>query len=178
MLELNLLPPEEKIESSLKWKYFVIRTFILLNLTTTLIVAIVLFAAKLALIHELERVKSQSILVKDTYQKINKEIKNFNKKLEFIDSMQKDFIPWSQILYSFFTNHLSANNIKIRTIEFDTSNHTFTLNGIAPTRNDLISLRDSLNKSNLIENLDIPLSYLLKKENIEFNLSATFKLNK
>ncbi len=178
MLELNLLPPEEKIESSFKWKYFVIKNFILLNLTTTLVVAIVLFAAKLALIHELEQVKSQSILVKDTYQKINKEIKIFNKKLEFINSMQKDFIPWSQILYPFFTENILANNITIKTIEFDTINNTFTLNGIAPTRNDLIALRESLNKNKLIENLDIPLSYLLKKENIEFNLSATFKLNK
>ncbi len=178
MLKLNLLPPEEKIESSLKWKYFVIKNFILLNLTTTLVVAIVLFAAKLALIHELERVKSQAILVKDTYQKINKEINNFNKKLGFISSMQNDFIPWSQILYSFFTNHFTDNNITIKTIEFDTINNTFTMSGIAATRNDLIALRDSLNKSELIENLDIPLSYLLKKENIEFNLSATFKLKK
>ena len=175
-LSLNLLPNREKTESSLKWRYFVIKNFILLNLTVTIAVALVLVGAKLALVHELEQAKKQSFLVQGAFKKINKEISFFNKKLAFIESVQKEFVLWPPIIYDFLDKEIRTNNISIREIKFDTNDNTLTINGVAPTRNDLIALRDSLKKNKMLENVDVPLVYLLKKRNINFNLTASFKL--
>ena len=52
------------------------------------------------------------------------------------------------------------------------NDYTITLNGTAANREALLLLQKNLNESGCFQNADVPLSNMLVKENIDFQLNA------
>jgi hypothetical protein len=99
-------------------------------------------------------------------------IKNLNQKLESVNqilqnrsqtsltiSQLSQFIPQSIIISSFSLNHTT---------------NRFSLHGFAPTRQDLITLKNQLPQHPHFSEIKLPLSSLEKTQNINFSLSGTY----
>ncbi len=170
MLDLNLLSPSEKTESYLLWKYNIIKNFILIILTVSFVISLVLFASKIILMKRFAEVELQSESINISHQNINNKVNAYNKKLQNIFNMQTEFIPWSKTLNTI--NQLLVENVIIERMELNINENSFLLSGFAYTREDLLNLQESLKKCDLLENISLPLRTLLKKDNINFTLTA------
>ena len=87
-------------------------------------------------------------------------LSEISKKINRLNEMQEDFIPWSNLLL--FVAKNSPTNIKYNQITIDKETASLTLKGFASAREDLIKLRDILEKSDIITELDFPVSNILK----------------
>lgn len=170
MLALNLLSPQEKMESSLKWHYLIIKNVILWILILTAVISAVLLGAKLILVSKLDEAKKQAQLVKMEHVDINKKISSINKQVLQINNIQKEFIPWSDMLFQL--NQLIPEGIAVSNMELDLPTEKITIKGDADRRETLLALKDAFEKSPLIRSVNIPLEYLLKKYDISFTLTA------
>lgn len=103
--------------------------------------------------------------------KRNAEIKDINALVGRIDSIQREYILWTPVIYSIVEK--IPPQIKLTSLKLDRSNNTYILSGVAPTRNDLLLFRDEFSKLPQIKTVDIPLSQLTARTNISFTLTAT-----
>jgi len=170
MIELNLLPPQEKTAAYLMWKYVIIKNIILIILVLTFVISGVLFGAKLILLNKFAEVQRQAEAINITHQKINTEVTNYNKQIRTLDKIQTDYTSWPELLYNI--NKSITPGITLSQIEIDISQKLLTLNGVANTRNDLLGLKDSLEKCKLTKEIVLPLNTLLKKQNVDFSISV------
>lgn len=100
------------------------------------------------------------------------EINQFNSKIAIIKA-----IPFaSSIKPSYIEKIISFadQNITLKEIAIDT-NHSVKIKGIAKSRNDLIIFKDKLNASNLLNPINLPISALEKKENVDFELGSSIQ---
>lgn len=175
MPALNLLSPTEKTAASLLWKYLIIKNVILIILTLSFVISLVLFGAKLVLLQKLTEVQAQTEIINITQAKINEKIIFYNNKIKAISRIQSEFIPWSEVLYKF--NSLVTAGIHLQRAEFNSSENKIVIVGLAATRDDLLAFQDALHNCPLIKNVNLPLNTLLKKQNVNFNLSADLEIN-
>jgi len=96
-------------------------------------------------------------------------------KIDRLDKMQDNFIPWSNLLLSIAED--TPSEINYNQITINKADSSLLLKGFAPTREDLIKLRDSLKKNNFILELNFPVSNMLKKENINFDINTKINID-
>jgi len=96
-------------------------------------------------------------------------------KIDRLDKMQDDFIPWSNLLLSIAEN--TPNEISYSQITMNKTDSSLLLKGFAPTREGLIKLRDYLKNNNFISELNFPVSNMLKKENINFDINTKINID-
>ncbi len=104
------------------------------------------------------------------------EITKINTSLGNLDQIQQDYIVWSKILLEF--SELIPKGTKLNNLNINAKTSTFKMEGFSFTRKDLLQLQENLNKSNLIVEVEAPLSNLLKSENIDFKFSGKIDLSK
>jgi len=139
-------------------------------LTLSIVIAIVLFGAKLVLMQKLTEVKVQTELTNISQNKINEKINFYNDEIKTIDQIQKNYVVWSDILYLF--NQLITAGVTLQKTNFDSNENMITVSGIADTRDDLLNFKNNLESCELMANITLPLNTLLKKQNIDFTITA------
>ena len=105
---------------------------------------------------------------------IDAQIKEINSRLAFIKQIQDDHINWPQFLIYFY--NLITENVSLTNLSFDNTELSVTMNGVAADRDDLINFEDNFNASPAFTDIDIPFSSLLEKENIKFEIVATYEI--
>jgi Tfp pilus assembly protein PilN len=70
---------------------------------------------------------------------------------------------------------ITPNSISYNQIKFFFQQKTIELSGTAKTRNDLLSLKNSLEKAGWIKKINLPMDNLVDKENNQFQI--TIELN-
>lgn len=171
MIELNLLPIEEKINSSLIWKYVIIKTTITIILTLSLVISGVLFGAKLLLLQKFKDVERQALAINIAHQRINEKVNNYNRQIRILDEIQKNYINWPLFLYNL--NEKITAGVFLNKMEIDMLEKKISIDGISNTREDLLKLKASLEECDLIGEISLPLNTLLKKQNIDFSITGT-----
>lgn len=170
MLSLNLLSPQEKTASLLLWKYVIVKNVIMIVLTLSAVISIVLFGAKLVLIQKSAEVQAQTELTNITQNKINQKIDFYNNQIKTINQIQENYVAWPDLLYLF--NQLITEGINLQKTNFDINENMITITGIADTRDNLLNFKNSLERCELITNITLPLNTLLKKQDINFTITA------
>ncbi len=170
MIELNLLPYKEKINSSLLWKYVMAKTIIVIILTLSFVISAVLFGAKLILLKQFAVVQEQSKVVNITHQKINERVNAYNRQIRLLNDIQNEYYIWPETLFN--VNQAISQGIHLQRLTINLSEKSLTFEGIANTREDLLNFKTSLEKCNLVSEINIPLNTLLKKQNIDFNING------
>jgi len=170
MLSLNLLSPQEKTASLLLWKYLIIKNVIMIVLTLSIVIAVVLFGAKLVLMQKLAEVQIQTELTNISQNKINQKINFYNDQIKTIEQIQKNYVVWSDLLYLF--NRLITEGITLQKTNFDINENMITVSGIADTRDNLLNFKNNLESCELMTNVTLPLNTLLKKQDIDFTITA------
>ena len=176
-ISINLLPKNKKddIERTKRFKSILGWEFIIL-----LILA--LFFAFLFGINYLIKVNMQistnadsNDLSGDQYTVIKKYESKFldiNNQLAAIAKVDKDQLYWSELFLRL--NRATPDHIEITTLS--TKDYAVFLVGKAATREDLLAYKEKLVGEGCFSNVILPLSNLVSKENIDFQLD--FKVDK
>ncbi len=103
----------------------------------------------------------------------NNKIKKINNVLEKMTELQKTHTLWTSIMEDF--TRVIPKEITLTSLNINELSGNYQLSGTAPTRDDLLKLKASLESLEYIEPVEIPLSLLTQKEDISFSLTAKLK---
>ncbi|MBT4277661.1 hypothetical protein HOD96_02865 [Candidatus Falkowbacteria bacterium] len=175
MITLDLFPKKEKKRLNFKRYYFLIQRISILFSAVAVLTSIVLFASKYIIKYDLDNITEQSATIVKSYKDLNQDIKNSNIQLKRLHNIQKENIEFSQILLKItdlIPKEITINSLSLN-IEGDNVKKkilSFSLKGVAETRDDLIVFKDSLNSNDFIETVEFPITNLLKQESVEFEI--------
>lgn len=99
------------------------------------------------------------------------EIKDVNAKISEIEKIQSGQLKWSKFFQK-FNGHVDKG-IEIESLA--TKNYTITLAGKSQSRDKLISFKENLEKEECFTDVSLPLSNLVAKENIDFQMDFKIK---
>lgn len=168
IITLNLIPPQQKKELKLLQTYHYLKNLIFLALIGTILIAVILLIAKIILQNNFNKTINQTYLAVGLAKFSNLEIKKFNQDLKELKEIQKQYFPWLNFFLSL--SKIVPEEITLQKLNLD-DKATVQIKGVAKTRSDLLKFKDNLEKSNLFDKFTIPLEFLLKKENVEFDLN-------
>ncbi|EKE14285.1 MAG: hypothetical protein ACD_12C00591G0005 [uncultured bacterium] len=175
MADLNLLPPQKKEEIIGLSDYFNIQT-IVFKIGLLLIITIIILLGNKYILNQSVNNTQEEILTIQTVNKgksetsLDEAIKEFNQKLKTIDEIQQKNINWPLFLDKF--SKLIPSNINIQAMDFNSTNNTFNINGVARDRETLLGLQKNLKESELFSEVQSPVSNLLKKEDVNFTFNG------
>lgn len=176
MIKLNLIPSAKKEEIK-KAYYF----RLVLKWGLEILLIFVVFVAMLISINYILKItlnsNAESVIAKnyDQYKEIIKydqEIQNINSQINGTEKIQKGQIHWSKFFEKI--NGQFSNKIEIKKII--ASNYSVLLSGMADNRDDLIQFKGNLEKESCFSEINLPLSNLVEKVNVEFQID--FKIKK
>lgn len=168
---LNLLPEEKKLEirRSKKLKLIIWQEFILLFIVVFFIG--MLASTNLILNVELGGVEAAANLEKsqDKYKEIEShegEFSQVNSKIKMLAMLDRGHLRWTNVLRAL--DAVVADEIMLS--ELATEDLQVTLIGKAKTRDDLLKFKEDIEKSDCFADAKIPLSDLVQKEDVEFQV--------
>lgn len=166
---LNLLPPTVKENVRLMRLYIVLKNSIIGLLMIAIFVATVLLIAKVILQNTFNEIVAQTTITNTVDRVFNKDITRFNNRLTALEEAQKKFAPHSQTLAKVFAQ--IPSNIVLSDISI-VDNKLFII-GNAATRDNLLAFQSAIDSLEFIDELTIPLEFLLSREDINFTAQAT-----
>lgn len=104
-------------------------------------------------------------------------VKDINKKIVLVENFEKNkFLPSVKIINAILLR--KSSDIKIIQILYENNGvvgvgKKISITGIAPSRETLLSFRETLEGSPTFKNVNLPISNFVKGSNINFNLSLT-----
>lgn len=177
MLKLNLLPPEEK--NSLKAEEFQrwISFYGLSFLGMLFIFIALLMAGWFFILIQLNSISANLESSKSSFQTQGLKdqeslINNINSQLTAINEVQKKQISFASVINEIAG--LIPTGVTLSGLSVN-ENLQVSLSGFAPQRNQIIRLKESLEKSLYFRNINNPLSNLTKQADIDFSLR--FEIN-
>lgn len=177
MLTLNLLPDYQKKEIRLE---YIFRKTLFLGAGIIVILGIfILFAFSIKLIlqnkfEELEKKTETEFVTAELSQIKEKEevLNEFNRLLSTIKEISELKVHWSQVLIKLAED--IPEEVTLSQIIVDKKGK-ITLTGFSPTREKLLSIKDTLETSPQFTDIYSPRSNLIKKEDIDFFFSFKLK---
>ena len=101
---------------------------------------------------------------------LNRDILNLNKRLGALEEISSKSSFWSEVILEIVTR--TPPQISYRSLNLlDTG--TIQLSGTAKTRDELMNFKKALESSAYIAKTDLPLQYLVKTQDNDFNLEIT-----
>jgi len=176
-IKLNLIPPQKK--EAIKrahWLRLVSKWEIEFVLLLVFFIA-VLVSMNLILKVNMEMEANDTSLAEKNNYKYNQikeydsEIVDVNKQIVNVRNLQANQLYWSNLLLKL--NSKVVNGIEI--VSLVTKEYDLILNGKADTRDNLIIFKDSLVQDDCFSGVDLPLSNLVSKDNVEFQISFSIK---
>lgn len=170
MTSLNLLPPEKKKICSkhliVSYVYFIISW----ALIAFCIFSILLLFVKLIIQNRFNATIEQSAFLTTEYGELNNQIFAVNKKIDFLDKLQNDFVIWSPNLEKLFNS--TPIGIELSSININYTSKDIKISGYAQTRDALLQFKENLKNSDVLKSVDLALKDLLKSTNIQFTINA------
>lgn len=177
---LNLLPPEEKD----KLRRFRVSRFVFsycLALTALFIIFVVLLwlltaALKWNLNVVEKRIDSERKLTQtQEVGDLEKKIIAANDVFSLAASTERQRTESARAIADFVS--LVPSGITLKTLKFDVAGGRFDVEGEAGIRNDFIGFEEAIKSAGAYDNLDSPISNLLKQADFSFRLSFSLKKN-
>ena len=176
-IKLNLIPPQKKEEIIrannyrlfLKWGIDLFGIFAIFIAMLLSIYYIVNINLNMATESYLTSTKNN-----DQYNEIEKyelEINAVNGKIAQIEKLQGGQLNWSKFFQKFNDHYSSEIEIK----GLATRNYSIALIGAAKTRDSLISFKESLAADTCFSDVNLPLSNLVSKEDVDFQIDFKIK---
>ena len=173
---LDLLPEDRKKEISRKKRFRIVAKQGFLFTTP-----IFLFIAILASINLILKTQNdgmeQALLIgggQDKYHNLKfyeDEFRSINEKVRNINMFQEKHLKWSNAL----AHLLEVIPDGVTVTDLSSNNHQIFLVGKAREREILISFRDSMGQSECFEGVNVPLSNLVTKADIDFQMDFLIK---
>lgn len=170
MHSLNLLSPKykEKLKSA---EILSLARFVTISLLIfSLILTAIFYAAKIILQNNNNDLNERLSFVDTKNRWINDEIDIYNEKLKVVNDIQKKFVSWSYIILEL--NKSIPEGVTIKSMTLDKISETFALQGIADQREYFMLMEKNLKKNPLFREINSPLTNILVKTDVEFQLSG------
>jgi hypothetical protein len=173
MIYLNLVSPQQQKVLKYKTIFYYIENFLGLLVFVTILLSTILIpinASLGTLIQETDKVEKTN---SDSLKTITEKIDIFNQKVINLDKIQSLQYDWVQ----FFSKIDKAvtSDIYLSELNAKSTDHQFSLKGWTNNRDSFINFKTALINTGIFSNLNTPITDLLKKENIEFNLQGNFQ---
>lgn len=176
-IKLNLIPPYKKEEirqanrflAVLKWQLgtlILLAIFLLILLSINYILRMNLFVAG----SDRNSDSAISSQLKEI-EKYDTDLKNMNVGIAEIAKVQKDQLYWSEFFLKFDAK--VPESVEIGGIA--TKNYSIFISGKADARDDLIFFKENLEKEECFESVNLPLSNLVAKADIDFQMDFSIK---
>lgn len=176
MITLNLLSDGLKKKIKIRRIYIILKKIDYVLILALLVISISLLTAKIILKNYFNKVVEQTTLVTKNSQGYNDKVREINSNINYLSQIQNDFTTWSEILKDIAER--TPSNITLSSLKLSKDSKLIKIRGRAATREVLLSLKDNLENSPYIENVEFPLKNILEKENIDFEISANLVLPK
>ena len=108
----------------------------------------------------------------DKYQQLGvyqKKFKQANDLGQVLSKIQLGHIHWTNLFQKL--SEATPDNVQISNLS--TKNYAVFLVGKAKTRDDLINFKNKLEESTCFQNINVPLSDLVVKNNVDFQIDLT-----
>ncbi len=110
----------------------------------------------------------------DKYQRLSTYEEKFtqaNDMVSRLSKIQTNHLYWSEVLKQL--SSLMPDGLRIE--DFSTKNYKIFLLGEAKTRDDLLNFKNSLESSSCFHEINVPLSNLVVKDNVGFQMDFSIK---
>jgi len=174
MITLNLISQDLKKKIKLNHIHIFLKKIDFILLISVILISITFLTTKLLLERRFVRVVEETTLINRSSQTYNNKVREINKKISIVSQVQNNFIYWSN-LFKEIDKDLE-NNITLSYINADSTSGTIKIKGQAKTRDGLLAFRDALTNSKFFKDIVFPMSNILEKENIEFEINAKISL--
>ncbi len=175
-IKINLLPQNKKEEIARVSLFHAILGWELTILFIMSLVIVFLFGVDHLLKLNLQLVSESkdsafSNAQYETVKYYENKFSEINSKLSKISGITRGQIYWSELFLKL--NGAAPDNIEISGLS--TNNFSVSLAGEAKTRDDLLLFEDNLSKNDCFENINLPLSNLVSKDNVVFQMDLEIK---
>jgi len=169
-ISLNLLPPEKKRNLRQGFIIAFAQSMTLYVFIIVLVLTGTIISVRMMMNNNFEAL-NQPVSEADQYPASSNEIKQLNFYLQRVDSYATRFTAWSEVLKSV----LSAvpKDVHVQKLSFATDGGV-RLTGEAATRDDLLALKNALSTLPFLSDISSPLSNLLQKKNVLFELTMRY----
>jgi Tfp pilus assembly protein PilN len=171
MLTINLLPENIKKELNQKIILATVKNITGLFFAAVIFISIILLWAKILSVNNFNNAIEQATQVSQEYGGINQEIRKVNDKISTISQIQKEYIVWSDAVKRILL--LIPSDVSIDYLSLSEPGKFVTLKGTAETRESLLTFKSNLESCPLFSKVEIPISYFLSRENINFEINLT-----
>lgn len=172
MINLNLIPEEYKKNLRRLHLSELSKRLLIFVMLYTILIAIVLLLARLVLQREFTRIVNETTLVTRENKKVEGQIRLLNEQITTASKLETDTKPWSQFLV-LFTSRV-PDGIRLTSLDLKTTGES-TVSGVAATRESLLELKTRLTAMPGLESVELPVSSLLTRDNIDFTIR--FRVN-
>ena len=178
MIRINLLPPQRKKEINLdkmnRWLIFFGSGLLILILIFVLLALNSYFYLLITLSSQQKLIdRSQGGSELQEVNQLEEEINQANQKIDQIYNLQSQFIHWTPVIEELID--LTPSGIYFTNFSYQQTANQVQLSGHAKKREDLLQLKKSIESSQYFQEIESPLTNLLKQEDIDFNLN--FNIN-
>lgn len=167
---LNLAPDLQKQRIRKERVFLLAHNIIGIVLVAVSISSILLTAARFVLIRHYGQIRNDTSLVNVEHQILRTSVGSLNKKIETGEAVQKNFVKWSALLGEMAA--LAPSQTTLNFVHMSRESDSLRLTGTAENRDALIRLKEALESSGFVSELEAPLSNLLEQANINFRFSG------
>ena len=173
MIKLNLISPAQQKYLKKTKRFSDVENILGLMVLTVILIAIILipFNNSVTLLDEeidYDRQKTSA-----NNKLLTDKIMALNSKIGVLHRIQAENYSWTGLLIKLA--NLTPQGVAILQFNGQIRAKQFNLHGYAKTRDSYLEFRSKLEESDHFSNLDFPLSDILKKEDITFEIKGTLK---
>ncbi|MBT4121593.1 hypothetical protein HOE31_01445 [bacterium] len=172
MIHLNLISPKQQKLLKVRNVYLYIENFLNLLIIASILIAISLIPINQTIANLSRTVEQKKGAVAASNKLLTDKINYLNEEITTIDSIQKSFNDWPGFLKELAS--LVPNNVLIIQINAQLKTNQFTMQGHAESREEYLLFKDNLENSEIFFDLNTPITDILQRENITFEISGFF----
>ena len=139
---LNLLSPDKRQHLKRMVNFQFAKNILELILIFISIVGIIFLGGQWVLQNHFNDLAAHIISVSNKYGETNQSIKDINTTLNKVDKIQKEYILWTPFLIDL--SQVIPDSVILSALTFSKNNETLIIQGMAPTRDDLLQLKNNL----------------------------------
>lgn len=175
MITLNLISEELKKQIKFKHIFLLLKRIYYIFLVLIIVLSIMILSARIILQNRFNDVVEQTSLISRSDKSNGSKISEINSKLDTVAEIQDKFVYWSKLFSNIFNS--ISDDISLSYFSVNQLDKTIKFQGLAKTRESLLSLNNDLEKSNLFTDINFPMSNILEEKNINFEINAKINLS-
>lgn len=172
MITLNLIPESIREENRLKHVYRLNVKLGLIVFYILIIVGVLVQVTKNVIVSGFDTVKAQSETITKNSKAYNERARDINSKIALVGQVVQDNHDWNGLILNIA--RLMPAGTSLYHLYLNQESKSIRIAGVAETREDLLKLKEVIDKSGFIKPVKLPMANILEKQNISFDLESKF----